>query len=86
MLGQAASASGPFWGNNSFPLNVGLKGVFVSGLKWVQTWVKSGFLGVAKVGQNGSKPTFAPTLNPFRRIHDNPLFPQFKGNCFPKGP
>ena len=32
----------------------------VDGLKWVQKWVKRGFWG-AKVGQNASKPTFAPT-------------------------
>ena len=76
---------GPFLGNYLFPLKVGLRWVFVNGLKWVQKWVTSGFLG-AKVGQNASKPTFAPTLNPFRDIHENPLFTQFKGggNCFPK--
>ena len=51
------------------------------GPKVDQKWV----LG-AKVGQNASKPTFAPTLNPLRHIHENPLFTQFKGggNCFPK--
>ena len=49
-----------FLGNNFFPLKVGLGWVFVNGLKWVQKWVKSGFLG-AKVGLNASKPTFAPT-------------------------
>ena len=54
------AASGPFLANNLFPLKVGLRWVFVNGLKWVQKWVKSGFLG-AKVGQNASKPTFAPT-------------------------
>ena len=76
---------GPFLGNNLFPLKLGKKWVFMNGLKWVQKWVKSGFLG-AKVGQNSSKPTFAPTLNQFRLIHENPLFTQFKGggNCFPK--
>ena len=68
----------PLLGKNLFPLKVGLRWVFVNGLKWVQKWVKSGFLG-AKVGQNASKPTFAPTLNPFRRIHENPLVTQFKG-------
>ena len=51
---------GPFLGNNLFALKVGLRWVFVTGLKWIQKWVKSGFLG-AKVGQNVSKPTFAPT-------------------------
>ena len=51
---------GPFLGNNLFPTKVGLRWVLVNGLKWVQKWVKSGFLG-AKVGQNASKPTLAPT-------------------------
>ena len=69
---------GPFWGNNLFPLKVGLRWVFVNGLEWVQKWVKSGFWG-AKVGKNGPKPTFAPTWNPFRDFHKNPLFTQFKG-------
>ena len=42
---------------------------------WAQKWVK-----------NGWKPTFAPTLNPFRDFHENPLFTQLKGagNCFLK--
>ena len=40
---------GPFLGNNLFPLKLGLRWVFVNGLKWVQKWVKSGLLG-AKVG------------------------------------
>ena len=73
---------GLFLGNYSFPLKVGLRWVFVNGLEWVQKWVESGFLG-AKVGKNGSKPTFAPTLNPFRDFHENPLFTHFKGggNC-----
>ena len=72
---------GPLLGNKLFPLKVGLRWVFVNGMEWV----KSGFLG-AKVGKNGSKPTFAPTLNPFRDFHENPLFTQFKGggNCFLK--
>ena len=76
---------GPFSENNLFPLKVGFRWVLVNGLKWVQKWVKSGFWG-AKVGQNAPKPTFSPTLNPFRQIHENPLFTQFKGggNCFPK--
>ena len=84
MLGQGCLMA-LFGGNNLFPQKVGLRWVFVNGLKWVQKWVKSGFLG-AKVGQNASKPTFAPTSNPFRHIHENPLFTQFKGggNCFPK--
>ena len=73
------AASGHFLGE------VGLRWVFVNGLEWVQKWVKSGFLG-AKVGKNGPKPTFAPTLNPFRDFPENPLFTQFKGggNCFLK--
>ena len=85
--GQAYAGSGlpqgPFLGNNLFPLKVGLRWVFVNGLEWVQKWVKSEFLG-AKVGQNASRPTFAPTLNPFRGFHENPLFTQLKGggNCF----
>ena len=72
-------------GNNLFPLKVGLRWVSVNGLEWVQKWVKSGFLG-AKVGKKGPKPTFAPTLNPFRDFHENPLFTHFKGggNCFLK--
>ena len=55
------------------------------GPKVGQKWVFGCILG-AKVGQNASKPTFAPTLNPFRHIHENPLFTQFKGgrDCFPK--
>ena len=63
--------------NYLFALKVGLRWVFVNGLKWVQKWVKCEFLG-AKVGQNESKPTFPPT--------ENPLFTQFKGggNSFPK--
>ena len=42
---------------------------------WMQKWVKM-----------GQEPTFAPTLNPFRDFHKNPLFTQFKGggNCFLK--
>ena len=51
---------GPFLENNLFPLKVGLRWVFVNGLKWVQKCVKSG-LWDAKVGQNVSKPTFPPT-------------------------
>ena len=39
---------GPFLENNLFALKVGLRWVFVNGLKWVQKF-KSGFLG-AKVG------------------------------------
>ena len=38
---------------------VGLRWGFVNLLKWVQMWVKSGFLG-AKVGPNASKPTPHP--------------------------
>ena len=69
---------GPFLENYLFALKVGLRWVSVNALKWVQKWVKSGFLG-AKVGQNASKPTFPPTSNPFRQIHENPLSTQFKG-------
>ena len=60
---------------------------FVNGLKWVQKWVKSGFSG-AKVGQNASQPTFAPTINPLWLFHDNPPFTQFEGVkiVFQKGP
>ena len=64
---------GPFLGNTLFPLKVGLRWGFVNGLEWVQKWVKSRCLG-AKVGKNGSKPTFTPTLNPSRGFHENPLF------------
>ena len=39
------AVSGPFLENNLFPLKVGLRWVLVNGLKWVQKWVKSGFLG-----------------------------------------
>ena len=89
MLAQGClrGESGPFLGNNLFPLEWVYDGFFVNGLKWVQEWVKSGFLG-AKVGQNASKPTFAPTLTPFRHTHENPLFAQFKGgrNCYAKSP
>ena len=48
------AGSGLFWENNWFPRKVGLRWVFVNGLKWVQKLVfgrKSG----SKVGQN---PTF----------------------------
>ena len=51
---------GPFLENYLFVLQVGLRWVFVNGLKWVKKCVKSGFLG-AKVGQNASKPTCPPT-------------------------
>ena len=47
---------------------------------------KSGF-GGAKVGENGSKPIFQPTLDPFWDNGKNPYFsPHLKGggNCFPK--
>ena len=44
-----------------FPLKVGLRWVFVNGLKWVQ----NGFLG-AKVGENWVKTHLSPTLSPFR--------------------
>ena len=54
------AASGPVLENYLFALKVGLRWVFVNELKWVQKWVECGFLG-AKVGQNASKPTFAPT-------------------------
>ena len=80
------AASGPFFGEQFIStVSVGLGWAFVNGLEWVQKWVKSGFLG-AKVGKNESKPTFAPTLNPFRDFHENPLSTQFKGggNCFLK--
>ena len=64
-----------FGGTIYFHLKVGLRWVFVNGLKWVQKWVKSGFWG-AKVGQKASKPTFAPTLNPFWHIR---FLPSFRG-------
>ena len=76
MLVRAASR--PFLGNNLFALQVGSRWVFVNGLTWVQKWVKSGF-GGAKLGQNTSKPTFSPTLNPFRHVRESPLFTQFRG-------
>ena len=59
MLGQGCFRA-LFLENYLFALKVGLRWVFVNGLKWVQKWVKSGFSG-AKVGQNASKPTFPPT-------------------------
>ena len=59
MLGQGCLRA-LFLENYFLALKVGLRWVFVNGLKWVQRWVKSGFLG-AKVGQNASKPTFPPT-------------------------
>ena len=76
---------GPFLANNLFPLKSGFKMGFCQCLKWVQKWVKNWVFG-CKSGSNVSKPTFAPTLNPFWHIHENPLFTQFKGggNCFPK--
>ena len=43
---------GPFWENNLFPRKVGLRWVFVNGLKWVQKWV----FGC----KSGSKPSFDP--------------------------
>ena len=48
---------------------------------------KSGVLG-AEVGENGSKPTFLPTLNPFRDIDQNHFLTHFKGVEFvsKKGP
>ena len=87
MLGQGCLRKGPFLENNLFPLEVGLRWALVNGLKWVQEWVKSAFLG-AKVGQNATSPTSPPTLNQFRQIHENPLFTQFKGVeiVFRKGP
>ena len=78
MLGQGCLRA-LLLGNNFFPLKVGLWDEM--GPKVGQMWVFG-----CKVGQNASKPTFAPTLIPFRAIHENPLLTQFKGarNCFPK--
>ena len=62
---------GPFSENNLFALKVGLRWVFVSGLKWVQKWV-FGYKNGSKVGRNplfihfkpisgfSRKPTFQP--------------------------
>ena len=70
MLGQGCLRA-LFLENDLFPRKVGLRWVFVNGLKWVQKWVfrcKSG----SKVGQNAlfthfkpisgfpQKPTFYP--------------------------
>ena len=85
--GWLRAASGPFLGNNLFPLKVGLRWVFVNGLKCEmgpkvgQKWVFG-----CKSGSKCVKTTFAPTLNQFRHIHENPLFTQFKGGRkrFPK--
>ena len=58
--------SGPVWGqgnrkNNLFPLQVGLRWIFVNLLKWAgKKRVKMWVLGVAQVGQNASKPTCYP--------------------------
>ena len=84
MLGQGCLRA-PFLENNLFSLKVGLRWVFVNGLKWVQKWVI--ILG-AKVGQQWVETHFSPTLSPFRYFRDNPLFTQFKGggNCFLKKP
>ena len=81
------AASGPFLENYLFALKVGLRWVFVNGLKWVQKWVKSGFL-VAKVGSKCVKTHFSTHLNPFRDFRENPLFTQLKGggNSFLKRP
>ena len=87
LLSYAGSGlpQGPFLGNNSFHKKMGLRWVC---FQWAEMGPKVGqrWIFGAKVGQNASKPTFAPTLNPFRHIHENPLFAQFKGggNCFPK--
>ena len=79
------AASGPSFGEQFISTESGFKMGFCQWAGMGQKWVKSGFLG-AKVGQLASKPTFAPTLNPFRDFHENPLFTQFKGggNCFLK--
>ena len=76
-------ASGPFFGeNNLFPLQVGLRWVFVNLLKWVQKWVKSGLLG-AKVGENGSKPTFQSRF--LGSGCDEALFSEKKGFSVKRG-
>ena len=48
----------------------GFKMVVFNGLKCVQKWVKCGSFD-AKMGENGSKLTFEPTLNPFRDVDKN---------------
>ena len=61
---------------------------FVNGLKWVQKWIDSGFSG-AKVGENGSKPSCLPTLDPSWDIDKKPMFlPTLKGVelVFQQGP
>ena len=64
---------------------------FVSGLKWVQKWVKSAKKWVKMrtfcthfKRSKCVKTHFSPTLNPFRDFRETPLFTQFKGcgNCF----
>ena len=56
--------------------------------QWPEMGIKVGFLG-AKVGENGSKPTCLPTLDPLRDIDKNPFLTHFKGGSFSvskKGP
>ena len=53
------------------------------GPKVGQKWVFG-----CKSGSKCVKTHLSPTLNPFRQIHENPLFTQFKGveNVFQTGP
>ena len=52
---------GPFSENNLFALKVGLRWVFVNGLKWVQKWV-FGYKNGSKVGRNPLFTHFKPIL------------------------
>ena len=54
-------------------IKVGLRWVFVNGLKWAQKCVL-GYKNGSKVGRN-----LSPTLSPFWDFRENPLSGQFKG-------
>ena len=55
--------------------------------QWPEMVSKVGFLG-AKVGENGSRPTFLPSLDPSRDIGKHPFLTHFEGVeiVFQKGP
>ena len=70
-LRWVGTASGPFLEKTLFPLELGLKWVFVNLLKWVKKWSKMDF--GCKSGSQCVKTHLLPTLNPLQDIDKNPF-------------
>ena len=78
---------GPFLGNNSFPLKVGLRWVFVNGLEWVKSRAKVGFW-VQKWVKMGQNPLLHPLQTHFGIFTKTDFLPSLRGVeiVFQKGP